>query len=206
MNLRFRPARPSDADAAAPLMYSSGPDAFNYVFKLRPNDDVLEYLRIAFRDDRGELGYANHTVAEFDGEVVGLGTAFSGRDMFKFMTGGLMGLLSFYGPLQTPRIVSRVFGMERVIEPPKGDLHYVAHLGVTPDLRSRGIGRRLVEHLLDGGRALGRTTAALDVAVLNTRAYTLYERLGFKPIRESKSNFVNAHGHVPDHIRMEMKL
>ena len=155
-------------------MYSSGPDAFNYVFKIRQDDDVLEYLRVAFHDDRGELGYANHTVAELDGDVVGLGTAFSGRDMFKFMTGGLMGLLSFYGPLQTPRIISRVFGMELVIEPPKSNLHYVAHLGVTPDLRSRGIGRRLVEHLLEGGRKLGRSTAALDLTVadLMTREVT----------------------------------
>ena len=36
-------------------MYSSGPDAFNYVFKIRQDDDVLEYLRVAFRDDRVAL-------------------------------------------------------------------------------------------------------------------------------------------------------
>jgi GNAT superfamily N-acetyltransferase len=205
MNIRFRPAQPSDAEAAAPLLYSSGPDAFNYVFKLRADDDVLEYLRFAFRDDCGELGYANHTVAEIDGDVVALGTAFSGQDMWRFMTGGMRGLFSFYG-WRAPIIASRALRMERVIEPPKGDLHYVAHLGVTPDLRSHGIGARLVKHLLGGGRALGRTAAALDVSVYNPRAQALYERLGFTPARECRSTLFHAHGFVPDHIRMESKL
>lgn len=186
-------------------MYSSGPDAFNYVFKLRAHDDVLEYLRVAFRDDCGELGYANHTVAELESEIVALGTAFSGRDMWRFMTGGLRGLLSFYG-WRAPIVASRALRMERVIEPPKGDLHYVAHLGVTPDLRSRGVGRRLVEHLLDAGRDLGRATAALDVSIQNPRARALYDRLGFTPVRECRSNLRQSHGFVPDHIRMELPL
>ena len=32
MPLSFRPARPEDVDAAVPLIYSSGPDAFDYAF------------------------------------------------------------------------------------------------------------------------------------------------------------------------------
>lgn len=206
MDIRFRPAQPSDAEAAVPLMYSSGPATFDYIFITRSREEVAEYLRTAFRDDRGELGYANHTVAELDGEVAGLGTAFSGRDARRFLIGGLAGLLSFYGPLRTPAIVSRVLRVERIIEPPKGDLHYVAHIGVSPDLRSRGIGRRLVEHLLDGGRALGRRTAALDVAVHNERAYALYERMGFKPTKDRVSTLKNKHSYVPSHIRMELGL
>lgn len=206
MDIRFRPAQPSDAEAAVPLMYSSGPATFDYIFVTRSRDEVAEYLRIAFRDDRGELGYANHVVAELDGEVVGLGAAFSGGDAMRFLIGGLAGLLSFYGPMRTPAIVSRVLRVEKIIAPPKGDLHYIAHLGVAPDLRSHGIGRRLVEQLLDAGRALGRKTAALDVAVHNERAYALYERMGFKPAYQRTSTLKNKHAHVPSHIRMELEL
>jgi ribosomal protein S18 acetylase RimI-like enzyme len=206
MDIRFRPAQPSDAEAAVPLMYSSGPATFDYIFITRSRDEVAEYLRTAFRDDRGELGYANHTVAELDGEVVGLGTAYSGGDAGRFLVGGLLGLLSFYGPLRTPVIVSRVLRMERIIQPPKGDLHYVAHLGVAPELRSRGIGQRIVEHLLEGGRELGRETAALDVSVENPRAQALYERLGFTPTKECISTLKNRHSYVPSHIRMERAL
>ena len=124
----------------------------------------------------------------------------------RFLIGGLAGLLSFYGPMRTPAIVSRVLRVEKIIAPPKGELHYIAHLGVAPDLRSHGIGQRLVEHLLDAGRALGRKTAALDVAVHNERAYALYDRMGFKPAYERTSTLKNKHSYVPSHIRMELAL
>jgi ribosomal protein S18 acetylase RimI-like enzyme len=206
MDIRFRPAQPSDAEAAVPLMYSSGPATFDYVFVSRARGEVAEYLRIAFRDNRGELGYANHTVAELGGEVAGLGTAFSGRDMPRFMAAGALGVLSYYGPIRGAGVIRRALQVEKIIPPPRRGLHYIAHLGVAPELRGRGVGQRLVEHLLEGGRAFGRRTAALDVAVHNERAYALYERMGFKPVGERNSTLKNAHSCVPSHIRMELSL
>jgi hypothetical protein len=32
LNLRFRPAEPRDANLAVPLIYSAGPEGFEYVF------------------------------------------------------------------------------------------------------------------------------------------------------------------------------
>ena len=34
MEIKFRQARISDIDAAVPLIYSSGPDAFEYIFSV----------------------------------------------------------------------------------------------------------------------------------------------------------------------------
>ncbi|NUM47588.1 MAG: GNAT family N-acetyltransferase, partial [Anaerolineales bacterium] len=89
---------------------------------------------------------------------------------------------------------------------PKGAIHYIAHLGVAPEWQSKGIGGRLIEHFLEGGKKLGRTTAALDVSVVNPRAQRLYERLGFVVKHERVSTLKNEFGTVPNHRRMERAL
>jgi ribosomal protein S18 acetylase RimI-like enzyme len=73
-------------------------------------------------------------------------------------------------------------------------------------MRSRGLGQKLVQHLLDEGKALGRTQAGLDVSVENPRAHELYLRMGFKDIVEHTSTLRNEHAIVPSHIRMERAI
>lgn len=80
MNLHFRPATLADTEAAIPLIYSSGPAAFDYVFKHPVRGNALDFLRHAFADGAGEFGYRNHTVVEVDGKLVGVGACFSGRE------------------------------------------------------------------------------------------------------------------------------
>lgn len=47
MSITFRPACPSDADAAVPLIYSSGPAAFDHVFSVPGKATALGFLRRA---------------------------------------------------------------------------------------------------------------------------------------------------------------
>jgi RimJ/RimL family protein N-acetyltransferase len=55
-------------------------------------------------------------------------------------------------------------------------------MGLLPDWRGRGLGRRLIEATLAQARRLGLKRVELDVYADNTRAIALYERVGF--IRE----------------------
>ena len=55
-------------------------------------------------------------------------------------------------------------------------------MGLLPDWRGRGLGRRLIEAALTQARGLGFKRVELDVYADNTRAGTLYEQVGF--IRE----------------------
>ncbi|NUM49443.1 MAG: GNAT family N-acetyltransferase, partial [Anaerolineales bacterium] len=84
MNLHFRVATPADTEAAIPLIYSSGPAAFDYVFKHPARGTALDFLRHAFADGAGEFGYRNHTIVETGGQIVGIGACFSGREAFGF--------------------------------------------------------------------------------------------------------------------------
>lgn len=206
MEVTFRDARPEDVEDAVPLIYSSGPAAFDYVFSHGTRVNARGFLGRAFVDERGEFSYRHHRVAVWEGEIVGVGACFSGEDARYFTVPVLRQIFGCYGPVTGLAVVRRGLQVERTVEPPKGRLHYIAHLGVVPELRGRGIGAQLVEHLLGIGRVQGRTTAGLDVAVTNPRAQRLYERLGFAVVRELESRYENATAVVPSHRRMERAI
>jgi ribosomal-protein-alanine N-acetyltransferase len=62
-----------------------------------------------------------------------------------------------------------------------GEAH-VLNVCVRDEFRSRGFGRRLLEHLLERAAAAGVYEAFLEVRPSNTAAIRLYQRLGFEQI------------------------
>lgn len=204
--LSLRPASPSDAAAIAPLVYSSGPAAFDYVFSHGTNSSALAFLEQSLREPGGEFGYANHIVAELDGKVAGVAASFSGDSALRYMLVALRQILGNYGPIRGTGVIRRGLQVESVIQPPTGAMHYIAHVGVAAESRRNGIGRKMVEHLLEEGKRLNRATAVLDVASENEPARKLYERLGFSTIEERKSKFANSTATVPHHFRMTLPL
>jgi ribosomal protein S18 acetylase RimI-like enzyme len=204
--LGFRPAAPADAPAAVPLIYSSGPAAFDYVFALAGHTAAQEFLRRAFVDGAGEFGWRNHWVGELDGRVVAVGAGYGGESGLAFMLAAARQILAHYGPRRAPAVIARGLKVERVIPPPARRLHYLAHLGVVPALRGQGIGQQLIEHLIAQGQAQGKRRLVLDVAVGNPRAQALYERLGFTVTAQRQSQLARGQAAVPDHRRMERVL
>lgn len=200
MTIHFRPATPNDASAVVPLIYSSGPAAFDFVFS-RKAGQALEFLHFAFLDGAGEMGYKNHIVGEQAGNVLAVGAAFDGSTGFPFFLAAARQIIRFYGTSCLPAMI-RGLQVENIIQPPKGDVHYIAHLGVHPSMQGKGIGTQLVEHLMQQGRQAGKTHTALDVSVLNPRAQVLYERLGFKLTGQRESKLPG----VPSHNRLERAL
>jgi [ribosomal protein S18]-alanine N-acetyltransferase len=62
-----------------------------------------------------------------------------------------------------------------------GEAH-ILNLCVRQECRCRGIGRAMLEHLLDRAAAGGAIEAYLEVRPSNTAAIRLYQTLGFEPI------------------------
>ena len=202
----FRRATPADAAAVVPLIHCSGPAAFDYVFAVPGRASALDYLRRAFVQGGGEFGHRNHTVVELDGVVAGVGAAWGSEANLAFAVAAVRQIVACYGLARAPGVIARGLRVEAVVQPPRPGAWYVAHLGVHPEARSRGLGESLVLHLLEEGRRRGCRTAELDVATTNARAEALYERLGFRVRRERTSTLANAQGTVPDHRRMVLEL
>ncbi|MEM7115559.1 MAG: GNAT family N-acetyltransferase [Chloroflexota bacterium] len=206
MSLKIRPAVPHDVDAAVPLIYSSGPDAFEFVFAHEKTGDAQAFLRAAFVHGQGEFGYLNHVVVEQNGEIVGSGAAFSGQDMLGFTIAAAGQMFRFYGLSTALGIIRRGLQIEQILVPPRKQELCIAHLGVKPECRGTGVGTKLIDYLLAEGKKLGRETAVLDVSTHNPRAEALYSRLGFVVTKEIVSTYQNRYGRVHNHRRMALAL
>lgn len=57
----------------------------------------------------------------------------------------------------------------------------IQNLGVIPEHRGRGLGRRLMQRAAVGFLAAGIDKMNLEVTTANTHAVRLYERIGFRP-------------------------
>ena len=201
MQIEFRPAQPDDVEAAIALIYSSGPNAFDFVFKTDTHGTALDFLRRSYLNSAGEFGYGIHVVGVIDGKVVAVGGGWSSKNALTFLFVAARQIFSQYG-IVAPVVIARGLRTENVIPPPSAGEFYLGHLGVVPAYQSQGIGRLLVEHLITQGKAAGLNHVALDVAATNPRGQALYERLGFVVTRARKSTLKNAHGWVADHRHM----
>ena len=200
--LTFRAAMRADVADAVPLIYSSGPAAFDYVFNIGAIRDAPAFLRFAYLHGGGEFGWQSHRVAEIGGQVVAAGAAYDGRLTLRFTLAGALQILAFYGPIRAWGVMIRGLCTETVIRPPRAEEYYLCHLGVREESRGQGIGAHFMRHLLAGMDAKRHRCAALDVAITNPRAKLLYERLGFAVDALRPSKLQNRHGRVADHYRM----
>lgn len=202
-NLQFRAATSRDAKLIAPLIYSSGPAAFDYIFSHGTRLNAIEFLTRTLEQPSGEFGYRNHRVAQIDGEIVGVATSFTGRESFSFLLAAIWQILKNYGPIKSPGIMRRGLQIESIISPPEKDEYCIAHVGVHPDIRRKGIGRRIMEYMLLEAENAGYKKLVLDVSAENPGALALYEAHGFKKVRHNVSSLRNSTATIPDHIRME---
>ena len=205
MSIEIRPSQPEDAEFAVPYIYSSGPYSFDYIFA-GPDHTAPAFLSQAFSKPGGELGSRDHFSVFRDGEIVGCGKIMSPRDSLSYALHGMTQIFGHYGLLSGVGVIRRALAAERVIQPPKGELWIISHLGVSEELRGQGIGARLIEYLIDSVRQRGGRRVGLDVAVINPRAEALYERMGFEVTAIRDSDLSNQFGTVPGMHRMEMAI
>jgi len=70
----------------------------------------------------------------------------------------------------------------------------ILNITVAPERQGQGLGRRLMEYLLDRARDDGCTVVLLEVRRSNKPARLLYERLGFATVGVRKGYYPSAEG------------
>jgi ribosomal protein S18 acetylase RimI-like enzyme len=71
-----------------------------------------------------------------------------------------------------------------------GEIVFIDELWITPERRGRGVGTALIAHAMRAMRESGAVAFELEVTHDNARARALYERLGFRPLRNTSLRFV----------------
>ena len=202
MEITFRQARPQDVEIAVPLIYSTGPAAFEFAFKTDVGKDAQSFLTYAFVRPGSEFSFDCHICMEWNDQVVGIGGVYTGKDMPRFTLKAVQFILSYYGLVQGLKIIRRGLQLEKKIIPPKGNTEYFAHLAVNPEFQGKGIGTQLLDYFWQNGREKGRESASLDVSYENLRAKALYERFGFEVVRTIDSDLKNRFSYIPGHFKM----
>ena len=200
MEIEIRTARADDTGPIAELMYSSGMDIYDYLYK----DKALDFLRHEFASGQGFAGHGQVTVAVADGEVVGTG-CFYDRDQYqRLLSGSVKNMASFFGYLGVIPVMLRSRHISSVMRAPKPGELYLSNFGVSSTLRSQGIGSRMIQHKLAEARQNGYDVFGLDVSVANPRGEALYTRLGMKMMKEK--TFSNPKAGVSNARKMELSL
>lgn len=204
MTLNIRPAEPRDVEQAVPLIYSAGPEGFEFVFT-QGRRRAQDYIAYAFTQGDGMFGHRNHTVIEQDGMVVGTGAFYSGVEYKQLSEGTLRQVLRFYHVSCLP-VLRRALQTTQWMPPPGRRTLYVANLGVATSHRGQGLGAQLLVNQIARARAAHKTKFALDVAATNPRAQLLYERLGLRVVRENGLEVERNGIRLPRARRMELML
>lgn len=203
--ITFRPALPQDCASVLPLIYSSGPAQFEYLFT-QPRKPAQLFLQSAFVSGVGLFGYRIHTVALIDERPVAIGGVYGRRDGKALERQMLIQIVRFYGLRSAWSVIRHAIDLDAMMPFPEPDMCYIAQLGVAEAMRGQGIGTAWVQHQIRLAQAKGYQRCALDVASTNPRAQALYERLGFRVTEERAWPHTASVIQMPNMRRMELRL
>lgn len=195
----IRPATPDDAEQTVPLIYSSGPDAFDYVFAVDHSQQAKDFLTYAFARSYGMFSYCQHQVIEVDSllnqrqPVAASMVCYSAKGFMRRNLATMLSIYKFYGFRKMFGVFNRGLKIETMIKPPRKNCWYIGHLGVRPELRGHGVGHFMIQQALLAANKQKFERLALDVSQQNPAAERLYHRLGFKTVAARDFNY-----NVPD--------
>ena len=203
--IRIRQAEADDAGAASALLYSAGPEIYDYIFS-DAVQTAQDFIAEEFRSGVGLSGHRAVLVAVQGSMIVGVACFFDGAEHARLRRGSLRNILFSYGPWRCWAVLARAQHAAPVISRPGSDEFCLRNFAVTAERRGQGIGNALLRHGIAEAKARGLGRLILDVAETNPRARALYARLGFKPEQSMRCRNPRAAAHIPGSTRMVVDL
>jgi ribosomal protein S18 acetylase RimI-like enzyme len=175
-----RPARATDVDAVAPLLYLSAPAMYDRLGGGRDRAERL--IRRAFDRSGNSTSREVVTVAEHAGEVAGALVAFAVPEAMQRARAFLRVTMGGIPPWRWPGALRLYWQAGRAAPAPPETSLYIDALAVADRSRRRGIGRALLEDAERHARELGLSTVALETALENKAARALYLGAGYEEV------------------------
>ncbi|MGC8711449.1 MAG: hypothetical protein ACP5RH_03570, partial [Leptodesmis sp.] len=128
----LRQAIANDVTWAAPLLFSSGPALFSYIFA-SPPDQAQEILSQAFRQPDHAFSYEYTQVVEVEGQPAGLMVGYSGAlkrqvdEKVHFVMARILPLMKL------PKILVNVADLSQIKQDVRMQDYYVLSLGILPE-------------------------------------------------------------------------
>lgn len=177
----LRQAIANDVTWAAPLLFSSGPALFSYIFASPPRQ-AQEILSQAFRQPDHAFSYEHTQVVEIAGQPAGLMVGYPGSlkrqvdEKVHFVMARILPLMKL------PKILINVADLSRIKQDVRLQDYYLLSLGILPEFRNQGLGKQLLQQAeLQAGETACQSIC-LDVTFNNHIAQALLKSRGYKVI------------------------
>lgn len=203
--ISIRHAKAEDAGVASALLYSAGPEIYDYIFS-DAVQSAQDFIATEFRSGMGLCGFRAVLVAEQEGCILGVACFFDGTEHGRLQHGSLQNILSTYGPWRCWSVLVRAQQAAPVISRPGPKECCLRNFAVVTERRGQGIGTALLQHGIAEAKARGLGRLILDVAETNPRARALYARLGFTAEKNARCCNPRAAARIPGSTRMVLDL
>ena len=147
-----------------PLIYSAGPEAFDFVFKYPGLCNAEDFLQAAFQRRSGQFSFVHHTVAEVQGEVVATMLNYDSQLLTAMHWRTVTSVLSFF-KWRTAKVAKQGAVIEKIMPAPASGVLMVANLAVAAKTQGLGLGSRLIVHAKQQALAKNHRGLALDVSI-----------------------------------------
>ncbi|RYZ53447.1 MAG: N-acetyltransferase [Proteobacteria bacterium] len=174
----LRTARPDDASAIAPLIYSSSVDDHDYAFTVKEHK-AEDFIRYACETNAGIWGYSLATVVDINSVLAATITSYPWNRLTVILLSGFVAMLRFYGLKDGLGVVYRSVkvGLRFKAIPRYGI--YVANLGTNLEYRGQGYATKLYEAIHEHWRQKRFKYAVCDVAHDNQSSRRILDRVGY---------------------------
>jgi ribosomal protein S18 acetylase RimI-like enzyme len=173
-----RKAVKTDVKIAADLIYSSGIEICEYLYKTKIHSPV-DFIRYGFSSGSGFYNFNHHWVSTLNDEVVGIIAFWSDKSYDPMVDEDESLVREFFGEKEANRVFASYLHLDSLIPFFGTEAAYIADVAVSPAHHGSGIGNRLLSHVIDEVRSQGIARAALDVSADNPAALALYQKHGF---------------------------
>ena len=164
----IRAAKPSDADVVVPLIIQAMGKLAGKFANSNDPDVIIALFKHFFIQDNNQYSFQNTLVYTEKNHVLGSLNAYDGAKLFilrKNFTNYLAknrGLTDFHPEAETQ----------------PGEF-YLDTISVNHNMQGKGIGKLLIHAGIDWARNLGHQKVGLLVEKNNTKAFKLYQKMGF---------------------------
>ncbi|MDO8536533.1 MAG: GNAT family N-acetyltransferase [Candidatus Omnitrophota bacterium] len=173
-NILVRKGRPEDAYHFSELVTLTSPAIFPVIF----GSNVKKMMKSLFPHKRHYYSYDRSFFAEVNGRVAGMAQLHKLATR-KGQTARFSLLLLKYLKWSLPAKAVNLLKFDRLIKFVAREDCYLSNVSVYPEFRSFGIGTKLLAAVEDEVKSIGKKRIVLHAETHNTRAISLYERLGY---------------------------
>jgi len=174
-NILVRKGRPEDAAHFSELVILTSPHLMPILF----GSKVKKLMAKLFPHRRHYYSFDRSFFVEVDGETAGMAQLHKinlrRREKIRMSL-----LLMKYLNWRLPTKIFNLLKSERMVSLAIGNDCYLSNVAVYPRFRSLGLGTKLLERVEEEARSIGKKRIVLHAETHNTRAISLYERLGYK--------------------------